>query len=44
MTIWKTTVILKIKLKNYMKKRQKAKEKEANVCSTKKVRNHQNSL
>ena len=41
MTIWKATIILKTKLKKYMKKREKSQEQEANFCGTK-VKNHQN--
>ena len=39
MTIWKAITILKIKLKKYMKKLQKAREEEANRCGMEKVKN-----
>lgn len=40
MTVLKVSLILKIKLRKYMKKSQKAQEQEANDCGTKKVKNH----
>ena len=42
--MWKAIIILKTKLKKYIKKGQKVQEYEANACGTKKVKNNQNSF